>query len=43
VATVTGEPMELLLYTFGRRAHARVEVTGEPGAIAALDETSLDV
>lgn len=43
VATVTGEPMELLLYTFGRRAHARVEVTGEPAAIAALDETSLDV
>jgi uncharacterized protein (TIGR03085 family) len=43
VATVTGEPLELLLYAFGRRDHARVEVTGDPTAVAALQATSLDV
>lgn len=43
VATVTGEPLELLLYIFGRRDHARVAVTGDPVAIAVLDATSLDV
>ncbi len=43
VATVTGEPLELLLYVFGRRDHAVVEVTGEPAAVAALTATSLEV
>ena len=43
VATVTGEPLELLLYTFGRRDHAVVEVGGDPEAVAALAATSLDV
>ena len=43
VVTVTGEPLELLLYVFGRREHAVVEVTGDPAAVAALTETSLDV
>jgi len=41
--TVTGEPMELLLFLFGRRDHARVEVTGDTAARAALDAASLDV
>ena len=43
VATVTGEPLELLLYTFGRRDQAVVEVTGPDAARAALAATSLDV
>ena len=43
VATVTGEPLELLLYVFGRREHAVVEVGGDPEAVAALAATSLDV
>lgn len=43
VATITGEPLELLLYLFGRRDHARVEVTGDPAAVRALDATSLAV
>ena len=43
VATVTGEPLELLLYTFGRRQHAVVEVTGDAEAVAAVAATSLDV
>ena len=43
VATVTGEPLELLLYAFGRRGHARVAVTGDPAAVAALQATSLEI
>lgn len=41
--TLTGQPLELLLYLFGRRDHARVEVTGDASAVAALDATSLEV
>lgn len=41
--TLTGEPMELLLYLFGRRDHARVQVSGDQAARTALDATSLDV
>lgn len=41
--TVSGEPMELLLFLFGRRDHARVEVTGDPAARTALDAASLEV
>ena len=33
---VTGEPVELLLYLFGREAAARVEITGDPAAQATL-------
>lgn len=43
VATLTGEPLELLLYLFGRRDHARVEVSGHPDAVTALDATALTV
>ncbi len=41
--TLTGEPMELLLYLFGRRDHARVEISGSASARAALAEASLAV
>ena len=43
VATVTGEPLELLLYVFGRRDHAAVEVTGDAAAVSALAAASLEV
>ena len=33
--TLTGEPMELLLYLFGRREHARVDLGGDADAVAA--------
>ena len=39
-ATLVGLPGELLLYLFGRRAVAQVEVMGEPAAVAAVRETS---
>jgi uncharacterized protein (TIGR03085 family) len=42
-AVVTGEPAELLMYVFGRRDHARVEVTGPAGARACLAGTDLEV
>jgi uncharacterized protein (TIGR03085 family) len=41
VVTLTGEPGELLLYAYGRRAHALVEETGPPDAVAALRRTRL--
>jgi uncharacterized protein (TIGR03085 family) len=43
VATITGEPLEMLLYVFGRRDHARVEITGDDAAKKALAATSLAV
>jgi uncharacterized protein (TIGR03085 family) len=42
-AVVTGEPAELLLYLFGRGAHAQIEVSGPAEARAALAEASLAV
>ena len=41
--SLAGEPLELLLYSFGRRQHARVEITGDPEAITALEHHSLAV
>jgi uncharacterized protein (TIGR03085 family) len=41
--TISGEPMELLLCLFGRRDHARVEVGGDPTAVALLDAFDLAV
>jgi uncharacterized protein (TIGR03085 family) len=38
---VTGEPSELILFAFGRQAHARVEYDGEPPAVALLREADL--
>ncbi|MFC5830867.1 TIGR03085 family metal-binding protein [Nonomuraea insulae] len=40
---VTGRAAELLMFCFGRQAHARVELTGEPQAVAALREATLGV
>jgi uncharacterized protein (TIGR03085 family) len=34
--TITGQPVELLLYAFNRRAAARVEITGDDTAVATL-------
>ncbi|GAB2608306.1 TIGR03085 family metal-binding protein [Streptomyces capparidis] len=36
VVTVHGEPSELLMFAFGRTAHADVESEGDKGAIATL-------
>ncbi len=41
--TLTGDPMELLLYLFGRQEHARVVAGGDPDAVAALAAHSLSV
>lgn len=38
VVTVTGEPSELLLFTFGRQNAAKVELDGDENAIAKLHE-----
>jgi uncharacterized protein (TIGR03085 family) len=38
---LSGEPMELLLFAFGRRDHARVDVTGDSAAVSALAALSL--
>jgi uncharacterized protein (TIGR03085 family) len=39
VVTVTGEPSELVIFTYGRKEAARVEVDGDKDAIARLHET----
>jgi uncharacterized protein (TIGR03085 family) len=41
--TLTGEPAELLLYVFGRRDHAQVEIDGAERARAELDNAELAV
>lgn len=38
-ARLSGAPGELLLYLFGRGAAARVDLTGPPGAVAAVRRT----
>jgi uncharacterized protein (TIGR03085 family) len=38
-ARLSGPPGELLLYIFGRQAAARVEVSGPPDAVAAVQRT----
>jgi uncharacterized protein (TIGR03085 family) len=38
-----GEPIELLLYLFGRRGAAEVELSGDDGARAALERASLGI
>ena len=43
MAVLTGEPAELLLYLFGRRDHARVDLSGPPEARDQLGRTALDV
>jgi uncharacterized protein (TIGR03085 family) len=39
VVTVTGEPSELLLFTYGRQSAAKVELDGDKEAIAQLHDT----
>jgi uncharacterized protein (TIGR03085 family) len=39
--TIRGLPSEILLYLFGRKAQARVELIGDDDAVAALSDTSL--
>jgi uncharacterized protein (TIGR03085 family) len=41
--TLAGEPLELLLYSFGRRSHAQVDISGDPAAVAALKKADLAV
>lgn len=41
--TLTGEPLELLLYLFGRRDHAGVELTGPTDAVRAVRTRRLNV
>lgn len=41
VVEIVGPPEELLLFAFGRRAAARVELRGEPEAVAALLDGTL--
>ncbi|MEW1724092.1 TIGR03085 family metal-binding protein [Streptomyces sp. NPDC093109] len=41
VVTVTGEPSELLLFTFGRQAAADVRLEGDEAAITAVREAKL--
>ncbi len=38
IVTVTGPPAELLLFASGRQRHARVELAGDPSAVARLWE-----
>jgi uncharacterized protein (TIGR03085 family) len=40
---LAGEPVELLLYLFGRRGAAGVEITGDAGACDALERASLGI
>ena len=42
-ATLTGAPGELVLYAFGRGAHALVELTGEDDAVARVRDLNLGV
>ncbi len=41
--TLTGEPAELLLYAFGRAAHARVTIDGPEDAVRIFEGTPLGV
>jgi uncharacterized protein (TIGR03085 family) len=38
---VTGEPVELLLFAFGRQDHARVQFDGDPAAVESLRAAKL--
>ena len=42
-ATLRGEPLELLLYCFGRRDQARVELSGDPVAMRAVESHPLGI
>jgi uncharacterized protein (TIGR03085 family) len=40
---LTGPASELLLFAFGRRAHARVRIEGDPAAVRTLQESSVGI
>jgi uncharacterized protein (TIGR03085 family) len=40
-ARIAGQPMEIVLYLFGRGAHADVAITGDPEAVAAYQSAKL--
>ena len=42
-ATLTGAPVDLLLYLFGRRGAAQVELTGPPEAVAAVEQAKFGI
>jgi hypothetical protein len=39
VVTVTGEPSELVLFSYGRQSAAKVDLDGDENAIAKLHES----
>ena len=41
VAVIAGEPLEIVLYLYGRRSVAKVELKGDPKAIAAVTGSEL--
>jgi len=41
--SVEGEPLELVLYLFGRRGAAVVELLGDPDSVAILERTELGI
>jgi uncharacterized protein (TIGR03085 family) len=41
--TLTGPASELMLYAFGRKDHARIEISGDPGATGDFSATPLAV
>jgi uncharacterized protein (TIGR03085 family) len=42
-ATLTGPPGELLLYLYGRKTEAKIEISGAPGAIAAVESAKFGI
>lgn len=42
-AVVTGDPVEVLLYLFGRKAHADVTLTGDEAAMARVEQASFGI
>jgi uncharacterized protein (TIGR03085 family) len=42
-AVLTGEPVDLLLYLFGRREAAHVELSGDPGAVDKIEAATLGI
>jgi uncharacterized protein (TIGR03085 family) len=43
IVTLHGRPSELLLYLFGRRSAADVEISGEPAAVSIVERSTLGV
>ncbi len=43
IVTLVGAPSEVLLYLFGRRSAANVDVVGEPAAISVIEHRRLGV